>query len=395
MARQPIFDTASAAIGYELLFRSGGTNAADFVDANQATSRVVVNTFLDFGVEAIVGPGRLAFVNATRAFVLGQLPLPLAPGSIVLEILTGVVADPDLLAGVARLRAEGWQFCLDDFVWTPATEALLDHADYVKLDASNTAPDVLARIVGECRRRPVQLVAMKVETEDQLQLCKSLGFDYFQGWYFSHPEIVTGSRLSPGQLQLMQLIATLADPNVSPSDVEQLVRADAGLSFRCLRAANSAGTGARRRIGTLREAIMMLGLRQLRNWVLLMSLASATGSEHDISEVMTRARMCESLMEAATGDRDAGFIAGLISGFDTLLGKPLPEVVESVTLRDDIVAALLTGDGVLGEALGVVRGYVRGEVPSATRPEWEDVFLRRAYLDAIAWSLQLWASIAD
>lgn len=396
VARQPIFDLGRSVIGYELLFRSGPVGRADYTDGDRATSQVIVNTFLDLGIESIVGPDRLTFINATRTFIIGELPLPLRPESVILEVLEDLVADDALVTSLTRMRAAGWRFALDDFVWTPSTDVLLPLADFVKLDVLNTVPETLARVVARCREFPVRLIAEKVETPEHLKLAKELGFDLFQGFLFSRPQLMSASKLTPSQVQLMQLVATLSRADATAHEIETLVRSDASLSYRILRAANSASLGLTRRIGTLREAIMMLGLRQLRNWVLLMSLSAATPvSEHELGELMTRARMCELLVDAAAGDRDAGFVVGLLSGMDRLLGQPLEEILGQMPLREDVQEALLGGTGMLGEALIVVRAYENDTVPDGRRSEWDELTLRRAYLEAVAWSLQLWGAMAD
>jgi len=177
IGRQPIYDASGGVFGYELLFRDHGSAEAAAANGDQATTAVVLNTFTEFGLETLVG-GRLAFINVTRPFLVGELPIPFPPQCAVLEILETIEVDDALLEGARRLAAEGYGLALDDFVWD---DRLL--ADYVKLDLQSYGPDKLAELVARLRPYGVRLVAERVETREHLELARSLGFDYFQGWH--------------------------------------------------------------------------------------------------------------------------------------------------------------------------------------------------------------------
>jgi EAL and modified HD-GYP domain-containing signal transduction protein len=184
IGRQAIIDQSDVILGYELLFRdSAGTNSAVSADPDQATARVLVNTFLEFGLADLVGP-RLAFVNMTRPFFTGEYPLPFVPGQVVLEIIETVDVDDVVVAGLRRLVEQGFTLALDHYTVGRVPPDVLNLVKYVKCDAGDggTNPD-LELTVTELRGHPdLVLIAERVETEEQFAHCRQLGFEYFQGY---------------------------------------------------------------------------------------------------------------------------------------------------------------------------------------------------------------------
>lgn len=389
VGRQPIFDRSLGVLGYELLFRSGEGSHRASESGDVATTRVIINTFTEFGLERLVG-NRLAFVNVTRPFVVGAMPVPFSPDVAVLELLETVAAEPDVLAGARALREQGFRLALDDFVFEPERVAFLPMCDYVKLDVLDVDPDVLARRVERCREHDVQLVAERVETLDDMQRVSDLGFDFFQGYFLVRPDVVTAASISPSQITALQLLAQLSDPRMGVAEVESIVRVDLALNYRVLRAANSVTSGARRRIDSIRDALVLLGLRQLRSWLLLMVLADAgSGNEEQLSTAMTRARTCELVAAEVPGAKpDTAFIAGLLSSLEMVLGLPMDVLLERMPLTDELVGALAKREGPLGEIVAAVIAYEEGDVARVEDSGLALFDVSRAYLSAVGWSLQ-------
>jgi EAL and modified HD-GYP domain-containing signal transduction protein len=393
VGRQPIFDGKLDVYGYELLFRGAGGGGRD---ADVMTADVLVRAGLDIGLENLVGH-RFAFVNAPRAFLVGAQEVPLSPEQTVIEVLEDVVHDDELLDGCRRLARAGYALALDDYVWNEGDDPLLELASIVKLDLLALTPEQLADHVDRCRRFQVRLVAEKVETAEQMKLCQELGFDLFQGYLLSKPEVVERRGLDPNRLTCLQLINKLCDPDVSAGEIERIVEGDAGLSYRFLRAAGSgAGRGLRRPVSSIREGVVLLGQRRLRSWVILMLLADAhQGSGEQIAIAMTRARMTELMAAAAAPHlRDSAFTAGLVSALDLLLGAPLPEVVEQLSITDELASALLDHTGPLGSILGDVLSWEMAgqdgtqlDIHCGLTPE----VVEKSYVEALAWGNEVCA----
>jgi c-di-GMP-related signal transduction protein len=399
IGRQPIYDRTGGVVAYELLFRGG----ADAVHATRtgayATSQVIVNAFTEFGVSELVGVHD-CFINVTRDFLVGDLELPFEPDRVVLEVLETVAVDDEVVTGVAGLVDRGYAVALDDFVWGLGHEKLLGLASYVKLDVLGADPGVLGETVARCRRYPgIRLLAEKLETGADLALARRLGFELFQGYALSRPQVLTAATLSPSRVRRVQLLAALAVEDCDLDDVVSIVAGDPALSFRVLRATNSAAAGLPRQVSSVRDAVVLLGTVRIRQWVSLMLVSDiAEATEEQLAATMATARLCQTLADRLGAHTDAAFTAGLLAGVADLLGAPVTELVAGLPLTDEVTGALVDGAGPLGEVLALVRAYQADEVTEllAELPgvPVDPAELAHAYLDALGWSTRTVAAVS-
>jgi len=264
VGRQPLYDRAGAVAGYELLFRgeAGAVSASE--QGAYATSQVLVSAFTEFGLEHLVAD-RIGFVNVTREFLVGELPLPFAPGQAVLEVLETVPVDDEVLAGVTALVDRGYQIALDDFQFNNSSARLLDLASYVKIDMLGIPPSILTALAIRCRVYPrLKLVAERVDTEEQLALAHKLGFELFQGYALARPQVLTTVALAPSRLTTLRLLALVNDEDADMTEVATEVSQDPALTVRLLKAANSASAALNRTLESVRDAAVLIGLNQLR-----------------------------------------------------------------------------------------------------------------------------------
>jgi EAL and modified HD-GYP domain-containing signal transduction protein len=388
VGRQPIFDLALQVRGYELLFRDPGTTSPG---GDAMTADVLVRAGLDIGLQSLVG-NKMAFVNATRPFLVGEQEIPFPPEQTVIEILEGIAHDREAVEGCRRLAAQGFTLALDDYDWADPDDPLLDLVSIVKLDVLALSPAQLELEVGRSAALGVELVAEKVETHQQMARCRDLGFGLFQGYLLSRPEIVEGQALTPSRLACLRIINELCDPFVEAETIQRIVETDAALSYRFLRlAGQGAARGMYRRISSVREGVVLIGLQRLRAWVMLMLLAgSSAGATEQLHIAMTRARMCE-LMATRLAPRlaDSAFTVGLISALDLLLGVPLPSVLDNLVLTEDLVEALLHQGGLLGHILADVVAWELGGDDLRLRCGLSLSSLERSYLAALAWATEV------
>jgi len=389
VGRQPILDRTLSVLGYELLFRQNADAVRAAATDDRATGRVIVNTFAEIGLDRLVGP-RLAFVNVTRPFLVGTLPLPFAASDVVLEVLEKTALDDDLLAGLQHLTATGYALAIDDFRADDfeRIDKLLPLATYAKVDVLGQTDDELRAAIAAAERCNVQPIAERVETRETMAHCLELGFPYLQGYVLGRPAVISSRALAPTTVACMELLTRLSRPGVTFEDLEQIVRIDLGLSYRVLRAVNSAASGVARPISSVREALVMLGHRQLRAWVLLMVLADTSDVvEEQLAAAMTRARMCEILAPEVGVSKDAAFLTGLLSTLDFLLGMPMSEVVERLPLDADIAQALAEREGPLGTLIMATSAYEVADLDGLSATSVDLSSLASAYLNAVAWSL--------
>lgn len=394
VGRQPILDRDQRAFGHELLYRSADGGGPAGVDGDRMTSRVVLDAFLAIGIERVVGNG-LAFVNVTREFLLDDDPPPLPRERVVLEILEDAVIDEELIGAVRSWRERGFTIALDDFVYDPRWEPLLPLASVIKVEVPALDEAGLAEHVRRLRRDGVRLLAEKVETRAEFEELRALGFDLFQGYFFARPEVVSGRRLPENRLATVQLLGALQRPDVDLAKVDALVSQDVALSYKLLRCINSAAFALPRRVESIHRAVVFLGLRALKRLVALAAMAGAEDKPSELVRIaLVRARMCERLCAALPGiDEDSGFTVGLFSTLESLMDAPLAEILDKLPLAEEVSAALLAGEGLLGEVLACVLAYERCDWDHARAAGLDPAAIGRAYAEAVDWSYQISAGL--
>jgi len=389
IGRQAVYDRAGEVFGYELLFRG----SADATEASKrsmhATSNVIVNAFTEFGLDQLVGT-KLCFINLTRDFLTGDLPLPFPPGMAVLEVLEDVEIDDEVVAGITALADQGYQIALDDFVWGLGHELLLDLVQYVKIDVKSTPAPVIATTLFQVRRHPrIKLVAERVENDQLLDLAHKFGFELFQGHAMGRPQTMSAVSLSPSRVRRLELFGALTAPDIEFNQVVQIVTTDPALSYRVLQATNSAATGLPRKVSSVRDAIMLLGTDRIRQWVALMLVSDiAEATDEQLSSMMSRAKLCQTVAERLGVATDAAFTVGLLAGVAELIAVPMDELVSKLPVTPEIVDALVDGKGRLGEVLSMVRAYEDTDMAALHSGPVTSSELARAYLQAVGWSVK-------
>ncbi len=395
VARQPILDARNQVYGYELLHRRDADATAFAGDGDAASAQVIGDTLLSIGFDTLTD-GRRAFVNLTTETLLADSSGVLDPEQVVLEILESVVVTPEAIQMCQSLSQRGYALALDDFAPGSPAEALLPHAKFVKLDVQALTPDLVKETAGRMLRQGISVIAEKVEKTEDFDRAKAAGCALFQGYYFCRPTTFSAKALSTNQVAQLRLIAALYKPSVSLGVIEDLLKHDASLSYRVLRTVNSAGFGLRREIRSIRDALLMLGLDQVRKWTSIWVLAGMNrGSSELVTMTVLRGRSCE-LLGQATGrpDSDGGyFLLGLCSLLDVLLGQPMKDIVRELPLDDEIRAALLGAVNQPRKVLDAVTHYEQGRwLESAAQTadlELDEDCLAQAYADALAWTRAL------
>ncbi len=390
LARQPIFDSQMKVIGYELLCRSSHENHATFTNGDSASSQVLLNAFTELSIEKVVGK-HLAFINFTRKLL--QSPPPFDRQQLVIEVLEGQRVDASMLHSLKVLREQQYTIALDDFVLTPETQHLISYADIIKLDVLQLSPQQLFEHINYLRPFGIQLLAEKVETYEMLEFCKKAGFDLFQGYFLAHPQIMMGRKISDNKQSVLQLMSALHDPNVQVEKIEKMIASDTVLSFKLLRLVNSAAFGVIRKVDSLKQAILLLGINKIRNWVNILVMSNLGGKPHELSvAALTRARMCEMIANQLNGraKQDSYFTVGLLSTLDAFMDVPLDTLLGSISLSQHINEAILNQLGDEGKVLEITTHYEKGEWDQI---DWDFLQehnisaeeLTKIYIATIAW----------
>lgn len=395
IARQPILDVNLKLYAYELLFRDSKNNESGVTidSADLATTKVISHAFTEFGIENLVGE-HLAFINLTRTFLTGELPLPFSTKGVVLEVLEDIVIDDKIVASVTDLAKQGFTIALDDFIYSEEWQPLIDIAAIVKIDLMALSREELVEHVTILKQSNAKLLAEKVETFEEFEFCKSLGFDYFQGYFFSKPTVLNDQALPTSNINLMQVLAELQNPDNDIDELAELIARDAGLSFKLLRILNSAAVALPRQVDSLRQGLVFLGQNTIKKWATLLAVAN---SNHSNSEVLisaiVRAKMSEQLSEQFQTHKESAFIVGLFSLLDAMTSKPMASLINTIPLSDDIKQALISREGKLGTQLDFISQYEQSsdiEIP----PHISIQEVNQAYINATQWAFEIQSELS-
>lgn len=396
IGRQPILNRNQLIIGYELLFRhSAGASAAVIVDDLKASSRVLMNTVSDMGTQWLLGD-KLAFINVNEEFLHSDLLQLLVPQRTVLEVLETVTPSAAVIKQLNVLRAQGFKIALDDYVHTPANATLLPCAHYVKFDVMAQGLDNCAPLVSLLKSMSIRIVAEKVETREEFEQCKELGFDLFQGYYFAKPETLSTRVINPVVQTVLNLL-NLVQKEADIQELEAAIKHDPALAFKLMRYINSAGFGFAHEILSIRHALAILGVKQLYRFLTLL-LITATDKDTSaalVKTAITRGRLAELLGSEhfdQTG-RDNLFIIGIFSLLDVMLDMPMAQVLEKLMLPEPINEALLRKSGVYGPFLQLTEAYESEDVSKieklASKLNYTPSKLNDCHFEALAWAENL------
>jgi EAL and modified HD-GYP domain-containing signal transduction protein len=386
VGRQAIFDRQMETFGYELLYRDGTGNSANFMDGDEATAKVMVNTFLELGIDQIAGNAQV-FLNLTANFFLSRHYEVLPTKNVILEVLETIDPTPSVLEALVRARNNGYHIALDDFILRESHRVLLDHADLVKVDVLALTREELKEQVAMFREYPVRLLAEKVEDREMYDQCLALEFDYFQGYFFCKPQVMEGVRLSSNRMAVVLLLAKLQDPLIEIHELNDLVKNDVALSVKLLRYVNSASVGLPRSVDSISQAIGLVGTERMRQWASLLVLAQTGDKPSELMRVaLIRAHMCESLCPSSSVPPGQGFTVGLFSVLDAYFDCEMKQLVENLPLASEILDALLKREGVLGAILEGILAYEQGDWDHQAIKSAEADTVNSAYWKSIEWA---------
>jgi len=385
IGRQAIFDVNLQVFGYELLYRSSQMNAATFSDGDKVTAQVMLNAFLEIGLDQLVGP-HLAFINLTTKFLCDHLCEDLPKDRVVLEVLENIPMDDVVLESLSRLSGLGYTLALDDFVYDETLRPMVERTQMVKLDISALGMDRFAEQVAFLRQFDVKLLAEKVETQEEFEFCKELRLDYYQGYFFCKPVIVEGARIPPNQMAILTLLSKLQNPDAEMGEIEDIIRQDVSLSYKVLRYVNSAFFALSKKVDSIRQAACMVGLSRLKTWATLLVMAGLDQKPLELLMMaLVRGKMCEELaLTLKASDADEYFTVGLFSVLDALLDKPMDEVLTLVELSPQVQKALIEHSGQMGNVLECVLAYECGDWESIQSRSFQMDILQQSYLSALA-----------
>jgi len=362
VARQPILDRHGRVYGYELLFRSG--RVAEYCGEGDLATRTMLDNSMMFGMTKLTG-GPPAFVNCTLESLTESLVEVLPPAMTVLEVLETLEPTAELVGACRKLKTQGFRIALDDFVWKPGIERLLEVADFVKVDLLLTGREARHALLQGLQPYTVTLVAEKVETLEEYEEARSEGFSLFQGYYFCRPALLEKKEFPANKLAQVEILRDLHEEPMDLRKVSGLVERDPAIAYRLLRLVNSAAYTMQQEVRSIESALIAVGEKTFRRIATLaIATALSSGKTTEILRMaFLRARFCELGARLTWCDATEQYLLGLFSLLPALLGVPMAEAIEALPLRREICEALLGAKNGQRYLLCWIEASERGDWP--------------------------------
>ncbi len=369
-ARQPILDTRKDVFGYELLFRDSYRNVYPDICNEAATSRMINGLTVESGIENFA-QGNVAFINFTEASLLNRYPFLLPHDKIVVEILETVQPSAEILIVCKELKKAGFILALDDYVdsdeWTP----FLAVVDIIKIDYQALSTAEINALFVKLQDFPkLQLLAEKIESNDEFCHAKTLGFTLFQGYFFSKPEIIKSLSLDPSQTTIVQLMQIIHEPEPDIDKIVKIIKHDANLSIKTLRYVQSPIFKRSTTINSINQAIVTLGMDNLKRLISVLFCAQIAGNKPtELSRIaIQRAYFCEHMATILRKNivNDDAFIIGLLSLIDAMLDGDIKAIIDTLPVNATVKEAFLNKDSWANYMLSLCEAFERGS--------WDDLF---------------------
>ncbi len=400
VARQPIFNRQQQVVAYELLFRSGLENFYNEKNGDLATARVITNSFMLVGIETLTA-GKRAFINFTANMLLNEIPTLFPPYLIGVEILENVVPNEEILYACEKLKNSRYLLILDDFIVSQKNNPLVELADIIKVDFRTTSKKDRSALAERFAGNRIQLLAEKVETLDEFREALELGYSYFQGFFFCRPDIISRTDIPSHRLTYFRMLQELHREEPNFEELTRIVVADISLSYKLLRLVNSAIFGFRNRITSIKQALVILGLQEIKKWIALLALKSLVEDRPEELMVISviRARFGENIALAIGLQNRSSefFLMGLFSMIDAFLGRPMEEIIGELPVSNDIKDALTGVENLLGVVYRLMTAYERADwnrvTQCSSRLGLDEENISEFFLKSVEWANQLFASV--
>lgn len=392
MARQPIFNRFKEVYGYEILYRNGKNADFSESDGEYASGSVLTRCFLDFGVNELTG-NKKAFINFTGQLLNSDIATIFPRKYLVIEILETVNISEEILKNCKKLKELGYTLAIDDFEYRQGYEELLKLVDIVKVDFIKSNREERQSIVQKFKRKGLVFLAEKVETQEDYRQALNLGFQYFQGYYFSKPEITSRQKIIPFPKHTLDLIQMLNEPQPDFLKISSLIEKDLSFSYDILKLVNSVYYGYKTKITSIRHAVSALGITELKKWVYLSALrdVKADKPEELVRICMIRGQFMAN-MALKSRKQEIAFqllTIGMFSLIDLLTGKEMEKVLDELNFMENIKLVLLNrqNDSFQGICYNIALCYEQGlwnEVEkSAVKASLSTGQLNESYVSAV------------
>jgi EAL and modified HD-GYP domain-containing signal transduction protein len=333
------------------------------LDIDFASSKTLLDTLLLFGIDQLT-QGKKMFLNFSKKVLLSEVALALPKEQLIIELLETIHPEPEVIDVCKKLKKNGYILALDDFQYIPEYQPLVDLANIIKVDFLATKGSERKEIIQRNRSKNIKYLAEKIESYEEYKEAVGYGYSYFQGFFFCRPLIVSGKDVPSYKLNLFQALQELNQSYMDVKKIEEIILRDVSLTYKLLRFINSAAFGIPSEIRSIRQALLLLGLVELKKWMSLIVLSQigSDSPEELLVNSIVRAKFCETTAEQTKMKHRKYdfFLMGLFSFIDIFLNRPMAEILAELPITNDIKDALLGISNDLRPVLDLIIMYEQG-----------------------------------
>ncbi|MGL5084756.1 MAG: EAL and HDOD domain-containing protein [Clostridium sp.] len=361
LGRQSIYNIDKKNVAYEILYRSSLNNSFDNNTGHEEATYKVIQNILSFGLETLTN-NKIAFINFPEDAINSNMATLLPKEKVIIEVLETVKPTKEVIKNLRLLKNRGYLIALDDVSKYSQVEKFLGVIDIIKIDYQLSDKFERFNIFQKLSDNNIniKMLAEKIETEEELQEARLLGFDYFQGYYFSKPVVMQDEELSSKNGTIFKIIIELLKEDFNIDRMENLIKSDVGLAYKFLKFINSAYFNFIQEVSSIKNAVALVGRHELRKWLSIISISemnTKTGNDHT-NTIIIRARMCEIISEfKMPSSENVAFMLGLFSDIHLLVNKPLNKSIALLPLNIEVKNALLGKDNIYKDILSLVIAY--------------------------------------
>ena len=392
LARQAIYDRDNNIVAYEMLFRNSQENRFSFdINEDNATIRLITNC-VTIGLDKIISDKK-AFINFTRGLILKDIASILPKEIVRIEVLENVEADEEIIDQLQNLKDKGYTIALDDVNNEADYNRFGNIISIYKIDFRATSEKKRQEIIREIKQRNpnAQILAEKIETEEEYKEALDNGYDLFQGFYFSKPTMIQSKDILIRNQSCFSIIRELMKEDFDIDVVERLIKTDVAISYKIIRILNSACFSFVQRISSIKQAIMMIGKEELRKWLTMIAISEVKSDNKELNNnAIIRGRFAELIAERCAKEKASeAFMAGLFSNLDIYMQRSMKDIVEDLPVEEELKRALVERENTLGYILNIVEAYEFMKIDRisyyAEKINVDNSTIVQLYVEAIEW----------
>lgn len=364
VVRQPIKDVNNQILGYEILIDAEKDSlynpSSDYAAADS------ISGFLAQNNEKIFNE-KITFMNFTSNLLFKNTPMIFSRRNLVIQIEDNVIMHPLSMTLIQKFRKVGYQFAINDFQFAPRYFGLMEYIDYIRLNFKDGHKSSLSNIVKMSKGFQKTCIAYGIDTKEKYDMAVELGVDYFQGSYVAGILTTKAHKADYLQSNFFQLVVEITKDEPDVTAIEEIISRDASLSYALLKMVNSAYFAQRKRTSSIRQALVTVGLGQLKQWIYLLSFnqnEDPAASEEILKVSFLRANFCAELWEY-TKDmpiaKSEAYLMGMFSTLGNLMNAPLTDIMKEIPIADEVKVALLNHEGRCGLLYDLVLSYEKAD----------------------------------